>query len=201
VSRLHPIVSAAANGDLPDWAVYGEARYEHMRRVARLMKSWAKARGVKRHNVKRWTAAGFLHDALRNERPSRLRIAVPPRFRRLAGPVLHGPAAAQKLRHEGVEDEKLLLAIEYHTLGSRHLTSLGRALYAADFLEPGRPRRVKWRRALRKRMPDELDAVVLEIISARLAHQLHRSRPVRPETVGMWNAMTRGKRWAAASEV
>jgi HD superfamily phosphohydrolase YqeK len=198
---LHPIVTAAADGILPAWAVYGEARYQHMQRVARLMKLWARSRGLKPRKVKRWIAAGFLHDALRNEKPSRLRMAVPPRFKRLAGPVLHGPAAAQKLRHEGVEDGRLLLAIEYHTLGSRHLTTLGRALYAADFLEPGRNRRVKWRSKLRKRMPDELDSVVLEILSARLAHQLHTSRPMRPETVGMWNAMTRGKRWAAASEV
>ncbi len=201
MAELHPIVVAAAKGNLPEWSVYDDARYEHLKRVARLMKLWAEARGLKAHNVTRWIAAGFLHDALRNEKSSRLRIVVPPRFKRLAGPVLHGPAAAQKLRHEGVEDEKLLLAIEYHTLGSRHLTTLGRALYAADFLEPGRPRRVKWRTKLRKRMPDELEAVVLEILAARIAHQLHRSRPVRPETVGMWNAMTRGKRWAAASEV
>jgi len=201
VADLHPIVLAASKGNLPDWAVYGEARYAHMKRVARLMRKWAEAKGLKPHRVARWVAAGFLHDALRNEKPSRLRLVVPPRFKRLAGPVLHGPAAAQKLRHEGVDDDRLLLAIEYHTLGSRHLTTLGRALYAADFLEPGRPRRVKWRSKLRKRMPDELDAVVLEILAVRLAHQLHRFRPVRPETVGMWNAMTKGKRWAAASEV
>jgi HD superfamily phosphohydrolase YqeK len=198
---LHPIVLAASKGELPDWAVYREDRYRHMERVARLMKTWAEARGLRPRKVKRWIAAGFLHDALRNEKSSRLRLVVPPRFKRLAGPVLHGPAAAQKLRHEGVEDEKLLLAIEYHTLGSRHLSTLGRALYAADFLEPGRVRRVKWRSKLRKRMPDELEAVVLEILAARLEHQLHSSRPVRLETVGMWNAMTRGKRWAAASEV
>jgi HD superfamily phosphohydrolase YqeK len=201
MGKLHAIVEAAAEGQMPDWAVYGKARYKHMARVARLMEVWAKARGLKPHNVKRWTAAGYLHDALRNEKPSRLRIVVPPRFKRAPGAILHGPAAAQKLRHEGVRDEKLLLAIEYHTLGSRHLTTLGRALFAADFLEPGRPRRVKWRASLRKRMPDELESVVLEIIAARLRHQLESTRPVRPETVGMWNAMTRGKRWAAASEV
>lgn len=198
---LHPIVVAAAQGDLPNWSMYDEERYAHMHRVARLMKLWAEARGLQPHNIVRWTAVGFLHDALRNEKTSRLRIVVPPRFRRLPGPILHGPAVAEKLRHEEVEDEKLLLAVEYHTLGSRHLTTLGRALYAADFLEPGREQRVKWRGKLRKRMPDDMEAVVLEILAARLAHQLRRSRPVSPETVGMWNAMTRGKRWAAASEV
>lgn len=199
--ELHPIVSAAADGVLPDWAVYGDARYEHMGRVAGLMNAWAEARGLKPHKVRRWTAAGFLHDALRNEAPSSLRIIVPGRFKRMAGPILHGPATAQKLRYEGVEDENLLRAIEYHTFGSRHLTTIGRALFAADFLEPGRPRRVKWRRKLRKRMPAELEAVVLEILAAKITHQIEHSRPVRLETLGMWNSMTRGKKWAAASEV
>jgi len=201
MSDLHPIIEAAAEGDLPDWSVHGKKRFKHMERVAALMRSWAQARGIQPDKVKRWAAVGYLHDALRSEKPSRLRLVVPPRFNKVPGPILHGPAVAEKLRHLGVKDEKLLLAIQYHTVGSRHLTTIGRALFAADFLEPGRSGKKKWRAQMRERVPTELDDVVLEILQYRIARQIKKSRPVRPETMGMWNAMTRGKRWAHASEV
>jgi len=199
--ELHPIIEAAAEGKLPDWAVVKKKRYRHMERVADLMRHWAESRDIRPFKVQRWTAVGYLHDALRNEKPSRLRRVVPPRFKEVPGAILHGPAVAEKLRHLGVEDEKLLLAIQYHTIGSRHLTTIGRALYAADFLEPGRSGKKKWRAGLRERVPGELDDVVLEILQYRIEKQIERLRPVRPETMGMWNAMTRGKRWAHASEV
>ena len=201
MSELHPIIEAAAEGELPDWSVYGKKRYKHMQRVAELMRDWARTRGISDHKIKRWSAVGYLHDALRNEKPKRLRLVVPPRFKKVPGPLLHGPAVAEKLRHLGVKDEKLLLAIQYHTTGSRHLSTIGRALFAADFLEPGRSGKKKWRARRRERVPTELDEVVLEILEHRITKQLEKTRPVRPETMGMWNAMTRGKRWAHASEV
>jgi HD superfamily phosphohydrolase YqeK len=83
---------------------------------------------------------------------------------------LHGPAAAERLREEGVADEELLAAVAYHTIGDPSFGQLGRALYAADFLEPGRTFRAEWRAELRERVPAELDAVVLEVARARVAH-------------------------------
>ena len=65
----------------------------------------------------------------------------------------------------------------------------------------GRNLRNKWRGELRDRMPDDLDAVLREILRARVQHLLKRGRPVRRETFGFWNRITGGSSWARASEV
>lgn len=185
----HPLVEDAAEGRLPDWAVAGEDRRAHMARVADLLGGWAAGLGLGTTDVVRWRAAGHLHDALRDADPDALRIRVPPALQGLPGPLLHGPAAAERLRIDGVEDGALLSAVAHHTVGSPHLGVLGRALYAADFLEPGRTFRVEWREGLRARMPGDLDDVVRAIVGSRLEHQIERGRPLLSSTVAFWNRM------------
>jgi len=172
-----------------------------MARVARLLDSWAEAREVAREERARWVAAGYLHDALRDADDEGLRARVPLEFRDLPAKVLHGPAAAQRLREEGVDDEELLHAIAFHTLGSPEFGKLGMALYAADFLEPGRELREAWRSELRARAPKDLGGVVRAILEARIRHLMARGRPLRPETVAFWNRMSEGQGWASASEL
>ncbi|MEJ2539545.1 MAG: HD domain-containing protein [Gemmatimonadota bacterium] len=201
MSDLHPILQDAAEGTLPRWARVDKKRYAHMERVAELMGEWARAAGKSEVQQARWRAAGFLHDALKNAPNKELRIIVPERFARLPGPVLHGPAAGIRLRVEGVKDKGLLKAVTFHTLGHPSLGRIGKALYAADFLEPGRNLRNKWRASLRLRMPQELDDVVREILRARIQHLLKKGRPVRRETFAFWNRLSGGPSWARASEV
>ena len=40
---LHPVVRAAARGELPDWAQVSGKRFAHMERVASLLRGWAEA--------------------------------------------------------------------------------------------------------------------------------------------------------------
>lgn len=184
-----PILERAAEGRLPDWAVADEERRAHMDRVAELLGSWAVALDLDQEDRIRWLAAGHLHDALRDEDPEALRARVAPDCRTLPGALLHGPAAAERLRVDGVDDGELLTAIAFHTVGDPRFRRLGRALHAADFLEPGRPYRSDWRAELRGRMPDELDAVVLEILRARIAHRLDREDRILPRTMAFWNRL------------
>jgi HD superfamily phosphohydrolase YqeK len=186
-------VESAAEGRLPDWAVASDERRAHMDRVADLLGSWAASLGLDDEERVRWRAAGHLHDALRDEDPEILRPRVPPDVRGLTGALLHGPAAAERLRVDGVEDGELLTAVAFHTVGDPRFARLGRALYVADFLEPGRPYRPDWRAALRDRMPDELDAVVVEILRARIEHRLERCEPILPRTMAFWNRLVEEK--------
>lgn len=179
---LHPVVSRAAAGELPPWARAGEGRRAHMDRVVELMDGWARDLGLAARDVGRWRAVGYLHDALRDAPPEALRSRVPEDLRDLPGEVLHGPAASERLRKEGVRDEALLRAVAFHTLGHPELGTLGRALFAADFLDPGRDLRNEWRAGLRSRMPRELDPVVLEIAECRVAHARRAHGGVRPES-------------------
>lgn len=201
MAELHPILRAASEGTLPKWARVDKKRYAHMDRVADLMGTWAEAMGKTAEQQRRYRATAFLHDALKNAPNKELRVIVPERFSRMPGPVLHGPAVAVRLRVEGVRDKGVLKAVTYHTLGHPSLGRIGRALYAADFLEPGRNLKNKWRAGLRDRMPDELDEVVREILIVRIRHLLRKGRPVRRETFSFWNRMAGGPSWARASEV
>lgn len=187
--RLHPTIVAASDGVLPKWAVVGASRIAHVERVSDLMRKWAEKRGLKKKKIVRWAAAGLLHDALRDEDPSRLAKMVPRRFRTLPGPVLHGPAAAERLRAEGVQDEALLLAVAFHTLGHVDLGRLGRALCCADYLEPGRTSHRSYRDQLLARMPNEIDAVLYEIFSSRLENVRRRGGPISPWTQGFYQRL------------
>jgi HD superfamily phosphohydrolase YqeK len=185
----HALVAEAADGRLPPWAVAEPERRAHMGRVAELMDEWAGKLGLGSVDRVRWRAAAWLHDALRDEDPDALRALVPERFRSFPGPLLHGPAAAARLTAEGVRDQEILDAVAFHTLGDAGLGPLGRALYAADFLEPGRTFLNEWRGGLRARLPEEIDAVLVEILRARIEHLLERPSTVFPETMGLWNAL------------
>lgn len=187
---VHPVVERAAEGDLPPWAVVTEERGRHIGRVADLLGAWADELALPAADRIRWRAVGYLHDALRDAPAEALRPRVPPALRDLPDRILHGPAAAERLRLDGVEDGTLLRAVAYHTLGHPALGPLGQALYVADFLEPGRDLRNAWRAELRARLPGDLGAVVREVLGARIVHLVERGSAIRAETTGFWNALT-----------
>ncbi|MDZ7780129.1 MAG: HD domain-containing protein [Gemmatimonadota bacterium] len=189
--ELHERVTAAAGGVLPDWACVTRGRRAHIERVAVLLDRWGEDLELSETDRARWRAAAYLHDALRDADPEALRDRVPAECRAWPGPMLHGPAAAERLREEGVRDGPLLLSISYHTLGHPELDDLGRALYSADFLEPGRPFLEEWRSALRARMPRALGPVTKEIAAARIGHVVDRRQTLRNPTVAFWNVLVR----------
>ena len=99
-----------------------------------------------------------------------------------------------------MEDDELIHAIRFHTLGSADFGNLGFALYAADFLEPGRKVRENWRAKRRRRAPTELKGVVREILAARIGYLLEKGRPLHPRTTDFWNQLSEGQPWVSASE-
>lgn len=155
-----------------------------MARVAALMGRWARAHGLPDEEEVRWRAAGILHDAVRDAPPGELR-----RITDRAWPdnLLHAPAAAQMLRRAGVEDEELLAAIEYHSIGHPDLTELGDFLYLADFLDPERTFLREERAALRERLPGAKEEVLAEVIALRLRRLLERRQPMLLESLRFWN--------------
>lgn len=160
-----------------------------MRRVSDLLGQWADALDLRPAERVRWRAAGYLHDALRETPPDELLPLVPSGMKTLPGKLLHGPAAAGRLRAEGVEDEDLLRAIAYHTIGHPRLDRLGRALFIADYVEPGRRYDADGLAALRARMPAAHHDVLRDVLRARLDRLLREGRPMRAETVAFWNSL------------
>ena len=173
----------------PDWAVAGPERRAHVERVVTLLDDWAVALGMSETDRRRTRAAGWLHDSLRNATGDELRPLVAPELRDLPRKLLHGPAAAARLRQLGMEDRDVLDAVAFHTVGHPELGTIGRLLYLADFLEPGRRFDPIGRASLRARMPRDWRRVLQAVVRSRVQHLLESGNTIRPETMGYWNSV------------
>lgn len=172
---------------LPEWAVVTPARREHIARVADLAARWADAMRVPDQEQARWLRAVWLHDALRDAPEEELLRWAPS----TPGPpeLRHGPASAARAKAEGETDRGVLDAVRYHSLGLAEWDTVGRMLYCADYLEPGRTRAREWRAALAERLPAEPTRVLHEVARARVAHLVSSDRPLLDPTVRFWNSL------------
>ena len=160
---------------LPDWAQVTPARRGHVERVVSLLGEWAGAMHVSSAERDRWLRAAWLHDALRDAP--------------LGDLMAHGPAAADRAAQNGERDRGVLDAVRYHTVGYAGWDDVGRMLYLADFLEPGRDFDPDGRRTLAQRVPAERDAMLREVARRRLEWVVRSGWPLVPETVAFWNAL------------
>lgn len=172
---------------LPEWAVVSPARLEHIERVAELAAHWAEQLGVPDSERHRWLRAIWLHDALRDAPVEELdRWAAdspdPPELR-------HGPASAARARAEGEDDRGVLDAVRYHSLGLAEWDMVGRILYCADYLDPGRPFDREQRAEWADRLPSDPGAVLRDVARARFLHIVRSGWPVHDLTRRFWNSL------------
>jgi HD superfamily phosphohydrolase YqeK len=173
--------------DLPEWAVVSPERGAHIGRVAALLAAWAADMGVDGREAAEWHDAARWHDALRDAPEAQLRALVPDGP--YSGPMLHGPAAAARLEAEGERRAGVLAAVRYHTVGYARWDRTGRALYMADFLEPGRDWGLADRAFLTAHVPDDFEGVFRQVVRQRLEWALREGNAVYPETIELWNSV------------
>lgn len=170
---------------LPSWACVSEKRRAHIERVAGLMERWAYQLGVPPDEARAWRDAALLHDSLRDAPEEQLRALVPrPDF---TAEMLHGPAAAARLERDGEARGEMLDAIRWHTVGSPEWKRLGRALFMADFLEPGRRFARADRAYLAEKVATDFDGTFRQVVRMRIEHALREGHTLFPETVSLWN--------------
>lgn len=136
--------------------------------------------GVSDRERHRWLRAVWLHDALRDAR--------------LPKGTRHGFAAATRAARGGETDRGVLDAVRYHSTGYAGWDDVGRMLFLADNLEPGRKGRRKERAKLARRVPRERDVVLREVVGQQLQADLRAGRPVDPLTLEFWNSLPRRRR-------
>lgn len=165
----------------------GPERLAHIERVAALIGGWADALELDPRERERWLRAAWLHDALRDAPEADLRRWAP----EAEGPVelWHGPAAANRAAADGERDAPLLEAVRHHSIGASGWDAAGRALYCADFLEPGRSFDRAERSALAARFPADPDGVFLDVVRARMLWLVRSGWPLPDPTVRLWNAL------------
>ncbi len=174
--------------ELPPWSVVSEKRRAHIARVTSLLDEWAMAMSLSIEEGQAWHDAGRWHDALRDESAETLQTLAGPHAE-LPPRTWHGPAAAVKLQQEGERRSEVIDAIRWHTLGSPTWERTGRALYMADFLEPGRSFDREARAALAARVPQDFDGTFREVVRMRLVHTLNEGQALFPQSVKLWNAV------------
>lgn len=172
---------------LPPWAVVSDKRRAHVERVVALLARWADALVLPAADRRAWLDAGAWHDALRDADEATLRAATGDTERPTG--MLHGPAAALRLAALGESRVDVLEAVRWHTVGCARWAPTGRALYMADFLEPGRPFMQADRAFLAARVPEAFDAVFRQVVRLRLEWALREGKGLAAETVALWNAV------------
>jgi len=177
----------SAREGLPAWAVASPERLAHIERVARLAAGWAERVPVDAAERTRWLRAVWLHDALRDAEDAVLARWAPD----APGPrsLRHGPASAARAEAEGETDRGVLDAVRYHSVGFAGWDMVGRVLYCADYLEPGRSFAREWRAELAGRFPDDPAGVLLEVAQERVGHLVRSRWPLIEPTVGFWNSL------------
>ena len=180
------MIETDSNG-LPVWACVGKKRLAHIERVTSLLRAWGAAMRLDREEAQAWIDAGAWHDSLRDAEEEELReltgdMTTPEEL-------LHGPAAAAKLEREGEKRRHVLEAIRYHTVGSPNWERTGKALYMADYLEPGRKFSREDRFFLAAQVPHSFDEVFLKFVLLRLDWSVREGNPLFPETVALWNSL------------
>jgi HD superfamily phosphohydrolase YqeK len=172
---------------LPVWAQVSERRLSHIQRVTSLLRAWSAAMRIAPDEANAWIDAGTWHDALRD--------APLPELRELTGDytspdgLIHGPAVAIKLEAEGENRKELLDAIRYHTVGCARWNRTGRALYMADYLEPGRKFLAEDRGFLASQVPHNFDGVFRQVVRFRLEWSVREGNHIFPETFELWNSL------------
>jgi len=170
---------------LPAWSEVSDKRRAHIERVTALLDGWAERLGLDADEARAWHDAGRLHDVYRDASPEALRALAEDPGRPLE--TVHGPAAASRLAQEGETRRSVLEAVRFHTVGHPEWDRTGRALFVADFLEPGR----KFARADRAFLADHLvhdfDGVFRQVVRMRIEWTAREGKSLFPETVALWN--------------
>lgn len=182
-----PPASGAPLIDLPPWARVSDKRAEHIQRVTNLLGAWAATMRLAPAEARAFMDAGLLHDALRDAPEAELR-EITGDTRSPAG-LLHGPAAAIVLQRHGERRQDLLDAIRYHTVGHTGWSRVGKALFMADFLEPGRKFSRQDRYFLSLQVPTSFDDVFRQVVRMRLEWTVREGNHIFPETVALWNEL------------
>lgn len=105
------------------------------------------------------------------------------------GKILHAPAGAVLAREKfGIEDDEVLSAIRWHTLGRVGMTELEKIIFLADKIEPEtRGREIYEKRLKSLDTPDGLEKEILECYDYTIKSLVERRLKICSQTIDVYN--------------
>lgn len=172
--------------------VLKKGRYIHTLGVVETSRKMAKAHG---EDFIRAMTAAALHDYAKHWSKEELQALASERNLELdpvmaaSTELMHGYVGAEAVReHFGIEDEGILDAIRYHTIGRAQMSLLEKIIYLADAVEPGRDypgvKQLRWLAV------EHLDQGILESVRSTLGYVLDKGQPMHPHSVALYNELS-----------
>lgn len=147
-----------------------EKRFVHSINVSKTAEKLALKYKV---DVDKARLAGLVHDAAKNMNPCDLLNAAKMNNLEIdyvlekCPDLLHGMVAAIIAKREmGIEDEDILNAVAYHTIGRVNMSTLEKIIYLADFIEPQRD--FEGVESLREEAYIDLNSAVIKAIESSI---------------------------------
>lgn len=172
-----------------------EKRYNHVERVAVAAKELAEIYNV---SVEKAVAAAYLHDVAKFfELPVMIELTkgkypeIEDEMSKTTA-ILHGFAGAEFIRNNydlfGIDNEEILNAVKYHTIGSRNMSTLSKIIYLADAIEAGRT----WDgvEKVRELAKVDLDKALVYEIKMKLEYLLSMENLIHPNIILFRNSLT-----------
>lgn len=171
-----------------------EKRYKHVERVAVAAEELAEIYNVP---VEDAVAAAYLHDVAKFFEITKMIDLVKGKYPEIENKmsqttaILHGFAGAEFIRNNydlfGIDNEEILDAVKYHTIGSENMTVLSKIIYLADAIEAGRTwDGVEKARELAKK---DLDKALIYEIKTKLEYLLSIENIIHPNIILFRNSL------------
>lgn len=168
-----------------------QRRYIHCLGVADEGKRLAKIYGADEDMA---YLAGLLHDCAKEMKNQaslcdELNVEIDDIMRQNTG-IIHGPLGAEiAKRNFGIDNEEILGAIRWHTVGKANMTLLEKIIYIADFTEVNR--NFDGVDKLRKAAGKDLNKAILISAQKQISKFAENKQSIHPNTVYMWNDLIR----------
>ena len=164
---------------------------DHLERVRETALELATAHGVDREAVE---LAALGHDVARAystetllTRAQEWRLDVHP-IEEQVPILLHGPVAAEMLRRQcGVDDDRVLEAVRWHSTAAPGMGPVGLVVFLADKLEPHKLRRSPKLHEIAGLARTSLEQAVADYLTMELALLLKKGRLIHPTSVAARN--------------
>lgn len=173
----------------------GEELYQHSLGVAATARELALRFGADDYRA---YLAGLLHDYGKGYEPDKLlEMAgklglVLDYYSRMEKRLLHAPVGAALLPVEmGIDDKEIIAAVACHTTGSPEMNIMGKVVYLADFIEPGR--KFPGVDKIRRIAGENLDEALLAVVDETIISIVKRGLLLHPLSVSFRNSLIENK--------